>query len=175
MIKVSEVNVIDSEGEALGNLPIDEAMNLAEERGMDLVEVAPEAKPPVCRIMDFGKHKYRLSKRAHEAKKNQKITHVKEIKFRPKTGVHDYNFKMKNITKFLEAGDKVKVVIFFKGREIVHRDQGEMILQRIVKDSDDFGVVEQTSRQEGRTLMMILAPKKTNKPTTKAEQKAATS
>jgi translation initiation factor IF-3 len=174
MIKVSEVNVIDSEGEALGNLPIDAAMNLAEERGMDLVEVAPEAKPPVCRIMDFGKHKYRLSKRAHEAKKNQKITHVKEIKFRPKTGVHDYNFKMRNITKFLDAGDKVKVVIFFKGREIVHRDQGEKILQRVIKDIDDFGVVEQTSRQEGRTLMMILAPKK-SKPATKAEQKAATS
>jgi translation initiation factor IF-3 len=174
MIKVSEVNVIDSEGEPLGTLPIDEAINIAEERGMDLVEVAPEAKPPVCRIMDFGKHKYRLSKRAHEAKKNQKITHVKEIKFRPKTGDHDYNFKMRSITKFLEAGDKVKVVIFFKGREIVHRDQGDVILQRIVKDTDDFGVVEQTSRQEGRTLMMILAPKKT-KPSSKGEQKAATS
>ena len=174
MIKVSEVNVIDSEGEALGNLPIDAAMNLAEEKGMNLVEVAPEAKPPVCRIMDFGKHKYRLSKRAHEAKKNQKITHVKEIKFRPKTGQHDYDFKMRNITKFLDGGDKVKVVIFFKGREIVHRDQGEKILQRVIKDIDDFGVVEQTSRQEGRTLMMILAPKK-GKPATKSEQKAATS
>jgi len=174
MIKVSEVSVIDSEGEPLGTVSIDEAISIAEDRGMDLVEVAPEAKPPVCRIMDYGKHKYRLSKRAHEAKKNQKITHVKEIKFRPKTGAHDYDFKMRSITKFLEGGDKVKVVIFFKGREIVHRDQGEIILKRIIQDTDDFGVVEQTSRQEGRTLMMILAPKK-KKPQPKVEQKAANS
>jgi len=138
------------------------------------VEVAPGADPPVCRIMDYGKHKYRLSKRAHEAKKNQKITHVKEIKFRPKTGVHDYDFKVRNIVKFLGAGDKVKVVIFFKGREIVHRDQGEAILQRVIEDTDECGVIEQTSRQEGRTLMMILAPKKSKTPT-KVEQKAANS
>ena len=174
MIKVSEVHVIDAQGDPLGTLSIAEAINIAEEKGMDLVEVAPGADPPVCRIMDYGKHKYRLSKRAHEAKKNQKITHVKEIKFRPKTGVHDYDFKVRNIVKFLGAGDKVKVVIFFKGREIVHRDQGEAILQRVIEDTDEFGVIEQTSRQEGRTLMMILAPKKSKTPT-KVEQKAANS
>ena len=174
MIKVSEVHVIDVQGDPLGTLSIAEAINIAEEKGMDLVEVAPGADPPVCRIMDYGKHKYRLSKRAHEAKKNQKITHVKEIKFRPKTGVHDYDFKVRNIVKFLGAGDKVKVVIFFKGREIVHRDQGEAILQRVIEDTDECGVIEQTSRQEGRTLMMILAPKKSKTPT-KVEQKAANS
>ena len=174
MIKVSEVNVIDVQGDPLGTVSIAEAISMAEERGMDLVEVAPGANPPVCRIMDYGKHKYRLSKRAHEAKKNQKITHVKEIKFRPKTGVHDYDFKVRNIVKFLEAGDKVKVVIFFKGREIVHRDQGEAILQRVIVDTDEFGIIEQTSRQEGRTLMMILAPKK-SKTQTKVEPQAANS
>ncbi len=174
MIKVSEVNVIDVQGDPLGTVSITEAISMAEERGMDLVEVAPGANPPVCRIMDYGKHKYRLNKRAHEAKKNQKITHVKEIKFRPKTGVHDYDFKVRSIVKFLEAGDKVKVVIFFKGREIVHRDQGDAILQRIIQDTDEFGVIEQTSRQEGRTLMMILAPKK-QKGQTKVEQEVANS
>lgn len=174
MIKVSEVHVIDAQGDPLGTLSIAEAISIAEEKGMDLVEVAPGASPPVCRIMDYGKHKYRLSKRAHEAKKNQKVTHVKEIKFRPKTGIHDYDFKVRNIVKFLGSGDKVKVVIFFKGREIVHRDQGEAILQRVIDDTLEIGVIEQTSRQEGRTLMMILAPKK-NKTQPKVEQKAANS
>lgn len=174
MIKVNEVSVIDDQGEHLGTVSIVEAMSMAEDRGMDLVEVAPEASPPVCRIMDYGKHKYRLNKRSHEAKKNQKITHVKEIKFRPKTGIHDYEFKVRSIVRFLEAGDKVKVVIFFKGREIVHRDQGEAILQRVIQDTEEIGAVEQTSRQEGRTLMMILAPKK-KKGQPKVEPQAATS
>ncbi len=175
MIKVSEVSVIDVNGDPLGTLPTGEAISLAEEKGMDLVEVAPTSKPPVCRIMDYGKHKYRLSKRAHEAKKNQKTTHVKEVKFRPKTDVHDYDFKLRNILKFLEHGDKVKVVIFFKGREIVHREQGDDILKRIIAGTEEFGIIEQESRQEGRTVTMILAPKAKKKGQASPEEKTASS
>lgn len=175
MIQVSEVKVIDVDGEPLGTFPTGEAIGLAEEKGMDLVEVAPGSKPPVCRIMDYGKHKYRVSKRAHEAKKNQKITHVKEVKFRPKTDVHDFEFKLRNILKFLEHGDKVKVVIFFKGREIVHREQGDNILKRIIEGSEEFGSIEQSSRQEGRTVTMILAPKPKRKGPTSPQENAASS
>ena len=132
---------------------------------MDLVEVAPTANPPVCRIMDYGKYKYKQSKRAHEAKKNQKVIHLKEVKFRPHTDAHDYDFKLKHVHRFLEHGDKAKVMIFFKGREILHTETGEKILQRIAEASEDLGVVEQAPKKEGRTLTMILAPKAKKKGT----------
>ena len=159
MIRVKEVAVIDTEGEQLGTFPTREAIALAQDKDMDLVEVSPNANPPVCRIMDWGKHKYKQSKRAHEAKKNQKVIHVKEVKFRPNTDQHDFDFKVKHVLRFLEAGDKAKVVIFFKGREIVHRTGGEKILERVAEAVEDYGVIEQKAKQEGRTLTMILVPK----------------
>ncbi len=163
MIRVKEVSLISDDGEQLGVLPTEEAISIAQEKNLDLVEVAPQAVPPVCRIMDYGKFKYRQSKRAHEAKKNQKIVHLKEVKFRPNTDQHDYDFKLKHVMRFLEAGDKAKVVIFFKGREIVHREGGERLLKRVVEATEDIAVVESAPKQEGRTLMMILAPKGSKK------------
>ena len=159
MIRVKEVAVILDDGEALGTVPIEEAIAIAEERNLDLVEVAPNSNPPVCRIMDYGKHKYKASKKAHEAKKNQKIVHVKEVKFRPNTDQHDFDFKLKHVQRFLENGDKAKVVIFFKGREIVHREFGQKVLERIAEKTEDIAIIEQEAKQEGRTLVMILAPK----------------
>ncbi len=130
---------------------------------MDLVEVAPNSNPPVCRLMDYGKFKYKQSKKAHEAKKNQKVVHLKEVKFRPGTDLHDYDFKLKHVVRFLEAGDKAKVHIFFKGREIVHREGGMKILDRVAKDTEEIAVIEQPPKQEGRALIMILAPKNSRK------------
>ncbi len=156
MIRVKEVTVIGTDGEQLGNFPTREAIALAQDQDMDLVEVSPNATPPVCRIMDWGKHKYKQSKRAHEAKKNQTLIHMKEVKFRPNTDQHDFDFKVKHVQRFLEAGDKAKVVIFFKGREIVHRTGGEKLLKRVAEAVEDIGVIEQTAKQEGRTLTMIL-------------------
>jgi translation initiation factor IF-3 len=134
---------------------------MAEEQNMDLVEVSPNSNPPVCRIMDYGKHKYKASKKAHEAKKKQKIIHVKEVKFRPNTDQHDFDFKLRNVLRFLENGDKAKVVIFFKGREIVHREFGMKVLERVAEATEETAVIEQQAKQEGRTLVMILAPKNT--------------
>ena len=159
MIRVREVSVIDDDGESLGTLPTEEALSMAQDRDMDLVEVAPTANPPVCRIMDYGKHKYKASKKAHEAKKKQKIIHLKEVKFRPNTDQHDFDFKLRNVHRFLENGDKAKVVIFFKGREIVHREFGMRVLQRVAEATEEDAVIEQQAKQEGRTLVMILAPK----------------
>ena len=161
MIRVREVSVIDDDGEHIGTLPTEEALNMARDQDLDLVEVAPNANPPVCRIMDYGKHKYKASKKAHEAKKKQKIIHVKEVKFRPNTDRHDFDFKLRNVKRFLENGDKAKVVIFFKGREIVHREFGMRVLERVVEATEDTAVIEQQAKQEGRTLVMILAPKNT--------------
>ncbi len=182
MIRVKEVSVIDDDGEHLGTIPTEEALSIAEDRGMDLVEVAANSNPPVCRIMDYGKHKYKASKKAHEAKKNQKIVHVKEVKFRPNTDQHDFDFKLKHVQRFLENGDKAKVVIFFKGREIVHREFGQKVLERVAEQTEDIAVIEQTAKQEGRTLVMILAPKsfkskkgsstKNPKPAVAADDKA---
>ena len=163
MIRVREISLIGNDGEQLGVFPTQEALNMAEEKGQDLVEVAPNSSPPVCRIMDYGKFKYQQSKRAHEAKKKQKIIHVKEVKLRPNTDQHDYNFKLKNAFRFLESGDKVKVLVFFRGREIVHRENGQKLLVRATKTLEDIAVVEQEARQEGRTLCMIFAPKSLKK------------
>jgi len=163
MIRVREVSLIGNDGEQLGVFPTQEALNMAEERDQDLVEVAPNSSPPVCRIMDYGKFKYQQSKRAHEAKKKQKIIHVKEVKLRPNTDQHDYDFKLKNAFRFLESGDKVKVLVFFRGREIVHRENGQKLLVRATKTLEDIAVVEQEAKQEGRTLCMIFAPKSLKK------------
>jgi len=163
MIRVREISLIGNDGEQLGVFPTQEALNMAEEKGQDLVEVAPNSSPPVCRIMDYGKFKYQQSKRAHEAKKKQKIIHVKEVKLRPNTDQHDYNFKLKNAFRFLESGDKVKVLVFFRGREIVHRENGQKLLVRATKTLEDIAVVEQEAKQEGRTLCMIFAPKSLKK------------
>jgi len=167
MIRVKEVSVIGDDGESLGTIPTEEAITMAEDRSLDLVEVAPNANPPVCRIMDYGKHKYKASKKAHEAKKNQKVVHVKEVKFRPNTDQHDFDFKLKHVQRFLENGDKAKVVIFFKGREIIHREFGQRVLERVAEKTEDIAIIEQSAKQEGRTLVMILAPKnvKTKKGT----------
>ena len=159
MIRVQEVSVIGDDGESLGTIPTEEAISMAEDRSLDLVEVAPNANPPVCRIMDYGKHKYKASKKAHEAKKNQKIVHVKEVKFRPNTDQHDFDFKLKHVQRFIENGDKAKVVIFFKGREIIHREFGQRVLERVAEKTEDIAIIEQSAKQEGRTLVMILAPK----------------
>lgn len=159
MIRVREVSVIGDDGEPLGTLLTEEALSIARDQNLDLVEVAPTANPPVCRIMDYGKHKYKASKKAHEAKKKQKIIHIKEVKFRPNTDQHDFDFKLRNVQRFLENGDKAKVVIFFKGREIVHREFGMRVLERVAVATEETAVIEQQAKQEGRTLVMILAPK----------------
>jgi translation initiation factor IF-3 len=159
MIRVREVRVISPEGEQLGILPIEEALALAQERELDLVEVAPNERPPVCRIMDYGKYKYQQSKRSQEAKKRQKVIQIKEIKMRPKTEEHDYQFKARHAQRFLEEGNKVKVTLLFRGREMDHIALGQRLLDRIITDCKDVSTVEQHPRMEGQTLSLILAPR----------------
>ena len=141
-------------------MPPDQALRAAQESGLDLVEVSPDAVPPVCRILDYGKYRYQLNKKAQEAKKKQKIIQVKEVKFRPKTDEHDYEFKRNNIIRFLSKGKKVKATVIFRGRENMHRDIGYRILGRLKGEITEYGVVETEPRQEGPFLDMILAPKK---------------
>ncbi|EPR41258.1 translation initiation factor IF-3 [Desulfovibrio sp. X2] len=133
-------------------------MALAQEKGLDLVEVAPNADPPVCRIMDYGKYKYEQQKKQQSARKKQAQVQIKEIKFRPKTDEHDYQTKLRHIRRFLEEGDRCKATIFFRGREIVHKDRGETVLARVAQDTADIAKVEQEARAEGRTLFIMLAP-----------------
>lgn len=156
-IRAKEVRVIGSGGEQLGILTLEQALSKAAEEGHDLVEVSPLAKPPVCKIMDYGKFKYEAKKKAAEAKKKQVVVKLKEVKLRPKTEEHDYDFKVKNIRRFLEEGDKARVTIMFRGREITHKDIGQKILQEVVVDLKDVAVVEQSPRMEGRQMFMILA------------------
>jgi translation initiation factor IF-3 len=139
---------------------IEEAMRLAEEADIDLVEIAPTAKPPVCRLMDYGKFKYRESKKAHEAKLKQKQIQVKEVKFRPGTDEGDYKIKVRNLTRFLTEGDKTKVTLRFRGREMAHQELGMQLLKRVEADLKEVGVVEQWPKLEGRQMIMILGPKK---------------
>ncbi len=160
MIRAREVRVISSDGEQLGVLSVRDAIAKAEELGLDLVEVAPTAVPPVCRIMDFGKYKYEMSKRANESRKHQTVISVKEIKFRPRTDDHDIEFKTNNIKRFLSEGDKVKVSIMFRGREMAHPEQGRALLEHVVQALHDVAVVEQMPRMEGRNMFLMLAPKK---------------
>ena len=145
-------------GEQLGVLTIEAALEKAQEFGFDLVEVNPMAKPPVCKIMDYGKFKYEEKKKASEAKKKQVVVHLKEVKLRPKTEDHDYDFKVRNVKRFLEEGNKARVTIMFRGREITHKELGQALLDDVIKDVKDIGVVEQTPRMEGRQMFMILAP-----------------
>jgi translation initiation factor IF-3 len=159
MIRVREVRVISPEGEQLGILPIEEALTLAQERELDLVEVAPNERPPVCRIMDFGKFKYQQAKRSQEAKKRQKVIQIKEIKMRPKTEEHDYHFKMRHARRFLEEGNKVKVSLLFRGREMDHVNLSQRLLDRIIIDCKDVSSIEQHPRFEGQTLSLVLVPK----------------
>jgi translation initiation factor IF-3 len=152
------VRVIADDGQQVGIIPTSEALRMAQERGLDLVEVAPGAEPPVCRIMDFGKFKYQQQKKQQEARKKQTVIQLKEIKVRPKTDEHDYQTKLKHIRRFLDAGDRCKVTVFFRGREIVHKDRGLTILSRIVEDLGELAKMEQEPKSEGRTMTMLLAP-----------------
>jgi len=154
------VRVIDDEGKQIGILPPFEALKMAREKNLDLVEVSPTAQPPVCRIMDFGKYLYEQEKKERAAKKHQKIITIKEVKFRINVDEHDYEFKKNHVIRFLEDGDKVKATIFFRGREMTHTNLGRQILDRLIKDIGDKGVVEFRPRMEGNTLHAILAPKK---------------
>ncbi len=159
-IRAAEVRVIDDAGEQLGILNTRDAVRMAREQGLDLVEVAPNAEPPVCRIIDFGKFQYEAKKKANEAKKKQVIITVKEVKFRPGTDDHDYDFKAKNAKRWLSEGDKVKATIFFRGREITHRELGTQLLQRLEKELADVGEVETRPRMEGNQMFFIFTPKK---------------
>ena len=159
MIRVREVRVISPEGEQLGILPLEEALALAQERDLDLVEVAPNERPPVCRIMDYGKYKYQQAKRSQEAKKRQKVIQTKEIKMRSKTEEHDYQFKMRHAHRFLEEGNKVKVSLLFRGREMDHTELGRRMLDRMITDCKDVSSVEQQPKLEGQTLTLVLVPR----------------
>jgi translation initiation factor IF-3 len=158
-IKALEVRVIGSDGKQLGILPLKDALRVAEEQGLDLVEVAPNSQPPVCRIMDYGKYKYQQSKRSQEARKHQTIIHVKEVKVRPRTDEHDFQFKLRHVKRFLNEGNKAKISILFRGREIAHTEFGKEMLNRFIEGVKDLAVIEQAPRLEGRNLVMILAPK----------------
>ena len=139
-------------------MPIEVALARAQDEGLDLVEISPMARPPVCKIMDYGKFKYETKKKATEARKKQVVVQLKEVKLRPKTDEHDYAFKVKNVRRFLEEGNKARVTIMFRGREITHKEIGQRILQDVANDVKDVGIIEQAPRQEGRQMFMILAP-----------------
>ena len=159
-IRAKEVRVIDEEGKQLGIMPSFEAIKLARGQGLDLVEVAPTANPPVCRIINYGKYLYQLSKRQHEARKHQKSIELKEVKFRTRTSGHDFEVKRNRILKFLEEGSKVKATIMFRGREMAHRDIGMQMMQKLINEVAEAGQVETRPKQEGPNLIAIIAPKK---------------
>jgi translation initiation factor IF-3 len=160
-IRIPQLRVVDEEGEQLGVLDRNEALDIARERGLDLVEVAPNARPPVCRIMDYGKFKYEESKKAKRAKQKQHQQRVKTVKFRPKTEEHDYSFKKKHIIEFLDEGAKVKVVVMFRGREMAHVELGERIIQRLLEDLQDVAMLDDDPKLEGRNLTLMVSPRKT--------------
>ncbi len=154
------MRLIGTDGEQLGIVPIQEALQKAEEEGLDLVEITAKANPPVCKIMDYGKHLYQQQKKAQEAKKKQKQVQVKEVKFRPGTEEGDYQVKLRNLMRFLDNGDRVKVTIWFRGREITHKELGLKMLERIREDIQDVATVEQMPKMEGRQMQMMVAPAK---------------
>jgi translation initiation factor IF-3 len=158
-IRVPEVRVIGEDGEQLGVMPTHEALRIAQERGVDLVEISPRAFPPVCRVMDYGKYKYEQAKKKQQARKHASSVETKEIKFRPKTEEHDMDFKVKHVRRFLEEGNKVRLVIVFRGREITHPQTGLAVLNRVVDATADLCGVEVQPNMEGRRMVMILAPK----------------
>jgi translation initiation factor IF-3 len=157
-IKALDVQVIGSEGNNLGIMPLKKAIQLAKDEGLDLIEISPNANPPVCKIMDMGKYKYDLQKKANQAKKKQKIVSLKEIKLRPGTEIHDYNFKIKNAKKFITKGDKVKFTVKFKGREMQHTDLGKELMDKIIEETKDVSKVESKPKFEGRQMVMIIQP-----------------
>ena len=159
-IRAQELRLIGADGENVGVVSPRRAMELAEEAGLDLVEISPNANPPVCKIMDFGKYKYEQQKRESEARKKQKVIEVKEVKFRPNTDVHDYDVKMRNVFKFLENGDKVKVTLRFRGREMAHQNLGRELLERVAGDVSEIGKVENMPKMEGRQMVMMIGPVK---------------
>ena len=158
-IRAPQVRCIDPDGEQLGVLDTREAISKAEDFGLDLVEVQPNVDPPVCKILDYGKYKYEAQKRANEARKKQKIIEVKEIKLRPNIDEHDYQVKMRNVVKFLSGGDKVKVTLRFRGREMAHQELGANVLTRVREETDEIAKVEAMPKMEGRQMIMVLAPK----------------
>ncbi|HMK51163.1 MAG TPA: translation initiation factor IF-3 [Thermodesulfobacteriota bacterium] len=164
-IRAKEVRVIDPDGKQLGILPVYEALRQAATFELDLVEVSPKSEPPVCRIMDYGKFKYQQSKKAHDAKKKQAVVHLKEVKMRPKTEEHDFQFKLRHIEKFLKEGNKTKVTIVFRGRELAHPDLGRNMLSRIIEEGKEWAKVEQAPKFEGRNFIVVLAPLQSPKST----------
>lgn len=158
-IRVREVHLIDKDGANRGTVTAAEALRLAQEAGLDLVEIAPNANPPVCKLMDFGKYKYQEQKKAAEARKKQKVVEVKEIKFRPMIDDHDYDVKLRSMVRFFEEGDKVKVTLRFRGREMAHQELGMQLLNRVKEDAGKLAKVEQEPRMEGRQMVMVLAPR----------------
>ena len=157
-IRALDVQVIGSDGGNLGAMPLNKAIELAKQEGLDLIEISPNANPPVCKIMDMGKYKYDLQKKANKARKKQKVINLKEIKLRPGTEIHDYNFKIKNAQKFLSKGDKVKFTVQFKGREMQHTNLGHELMKRIIDDTNALGKVEVRPKFEGRQIIMIVQP-----------------
>ena len=158
-IRAPQVRCIDPDGEQLGVLDTREAISKAEDFGLDLVEVQPNVDPPVCKILDYGKYKYEAQKRANEARKKQKIIEVKEIKLRPNIDEHDYQVKMRNVVKFLSGGDKVKVTLRFRGREMAHQELGASVLTRVREETEEIAKIEAMPKMEGRQMIMVLAPK----------------
>lgn len=161
-IRVPEVRLIGKDGEQIGILATEEARERAENVGLDLVEISPNAQPPVCRLMDYGKFKYEDSKRKQAAKKKQKVITVKEIKFRPGTDIGDYTVKLGKLTNFLENGDKIKATMRFRGREMAHQELGMDLLKRVEQDLSELAVVEQYPKMEGRQMVMVMAPRKSS-------------
>lgn len=159
-IRVPQIRLIGHEGENVGVVTPEKGVELAQEVGLDLVEISPNADPPVCKIMDFGKYKYETQKKAAEAKKKQKIIEIKEVKFRPNIDTHDYDVKMRSVTKFLDGGDKVKVTLRFRGREMAHQELGRDLLQRVAGDIEELGKIESMPKLEGRQMTMVIAPAK---------------
>jgi translation initiation factor IF-3 len=159
-IDANEVRVIDSSGDQAGVMPLSKAIELAKNESLDLVEVSPNAEPPVCRIMDFGKYLFEQNKKAQQSKRKQKQVHVKEIKFRPGTDEGDYQIKLRKLVQFLESGDKTKVTLRFRGREMAHKELGANLLARVRGDLEEYGTVEQMPQMEGRQMIMVIAPKK---------------
>jgi len=155
-IRAPQVRVIGSDGEQLGVLAIDQAIRTAESEGLDLVEIAPNASPPVCKIIDYGKYKYQQAKKVHDAKKHQTVIHLKEVKLRPTTDQHDFDFKVRHVMRFLEQGDKAKVSVMFKGREMAYVNQGRAMLERVLEALKDKADVEMPPKMEGRNIYMIL-------------------
>jgi len=151
--------LIDGEGEKVGVVSVDEALRLADEAGLDLVEVAPNSKPPVCKLLDYGKYKFQAQKKAAEARKKQKTVEVKEVKMRPNIDTHDYEVKMRNVKRFFDEGDKVKVTLRFRGREMAHQDLGMALMNRVKEDVDEIAKVELHPKLEGRQMIMVLAPR----------------